>query len=213
MQELLKFAPLFGGLSALVAAFALWVAAYQLVNVIRWNRVTSAFTYFPNPLTLETLENELDDTIRFWSSKQPLTSHECRLLLFQGELNADERSAVIKEVRASLFSLGREVDPDDKVFLLEMRKTGRKLKAYLNELERYAAAINSGVVDDHTAHRIYKAKFIGHHDKIRELIRYVQGARGATIYNEFNLLVERWRRPDAIRSAYPARLFDLFRSR
>lgn len=213
MQELLKIVPLFSGVSALIATFALWVTAYQLVNAIRWNRVTSAFTYFPNPLTLETLENELDDTIRFWSSKQPLTSPECRLLLFQGELNADERGSVIKEVRATLFSLGRETDADDRIFLQDMRKTGRKLKAYLNELERYAAAINSGVVDDHTAHRIYKAKFIGHHDKIRELIRYVQAARGVTVYSEFNLLAERWRQPEAVRSAYPAKLLDLFRSR
>lgn len=213
MEILLKYAPLFGALSAIVAACALWVAAYQLVNAIRWNRVTSAFTYFPNPLTLEALENELDDSIRFWSRKQPLTLEECRLLLFQAELNAEERPAVIRHVRETLASLGREPPSDEKDLLHEMRKTGRKLKAYLNEVERYAAAVNSGVVDELTAYNIYHAKFVGHHDRIGQLVSFVQKTRGAAVYHEFDSMALRWRQPGIIRSVYPARLSDLFRAK
>ena len=204
MEHMLKFAPLFGAVSALVGACALGVATYQLRSAIRWNRLQAAFTYFPNPLSLEALENELDETIRFWSRKKALSDDECRLLLFQAEMTDLDAAAAIQAARETLRALGREPPTDNREFLLEMRKTGRKLKAYVNEVERYSAAVNSGVVDDSAAKHIYSAKFQGHYERLRELIKLVQKSRGDTVYHELGVLADRWKsEPGGMPRGYP----------
>ncbi len=160
----------------IAAGIALAALAYNR----RWYRRQASFTFF-NPLSLDSLENDLDQLIRLRSREIPLSDDEVRLLRFQHKLpqNDPATAAIVDSVRNLHKSIGiyyrdppmdaSDVPEDSDPYVLvnqermslrrRMREAGRKLRTYFNEVEKYCLAILDGAVDSDIARSMYFHRF------------------------------------------------------
>jgi uncharacterized protein DUF4760 len=170
--------------AAVLSLVGIVVAWREFRYTERWNKRNAACEYFPRPHELEDVERELEEVCRFSSRKEPLTKAEAKAM--HGEtLSSDE----IKELRPSpeVASLGTDE------LIGRYRSAGRQLKYYLSTLERYCAAINTNVVDEPTAMRRFKSRFMKVFGKVETYIRYAQNEKKQErAYSELEDVVGRW---------------------
>jgi len=174
-----EYAPLISNVLTALGLMGLLIAAFQLRSSRLWNRLHSAFTFLPNPLELESIEAELDESIGFWRKDAPIDEKLAKALF--GDLEDTE-----------LTKLGR---PKEELTETKRRHLaiGRKLKLYVNLIEMYCVAINAGVVDRDVAFHIYRFKFTKHYRKLEMYIKYVRTKQhDDSIYCELTEVVRKW---------------------
>ena len=184
-----EIAPLVSNILTAVGLVGLFLTAYQILSTRRWNKVHLAFTFLPHPLELEELEAELDQAISFWRKDTPLEEQTVKALT--GDLDANGYKAICRN---------GETDDECKERHLSI---GRKLKLYINLIELYCTAINSGVVSEQAALHLYRYKFNRHNDKVRKYIDHLRLTKGNnTILCEFDRVLKRWSNPSYIPTLY-----------
>ncbi len=62
----------------MVGLFLAWI---QFLSNKSVQRKEAALTYYPRPMELERIENEIDRVLNFWSSSYAMASHEVKLML------------------------------------------------------------------------------------------------------------------------------------
>src|SRR5260221_12421512 len=139
LQDLKDIAPIVGACVAVLGLTGLYLTWLSIRRVYQWNRLNAAFTFFPNPLDLDTLEGELDKALAFWRSDAPLDVAVIQALF--GDLDLQDYKRFCK---AGASEAESESVEDCRSRMME---AGRKLKLYLNLIETYCAAINAGLAD------------------------------------------------------------------
>jgi len=164
----------------------------------------AALTYFPKPLELEQLENEIDKVINFWSSNEPLEPYVVSLMV--GEENVEEchyeliwnKFSIevkwkIKQLfkdNSDNFNYKSKYKPWIRQELLNIR---RKLNAYLNQIEAYCLSINTGNIDSKSAALLFNHKFKKHFNKSFPYIDKVRRLNNdKNLYIEFEKVVKSW---------------------
>lgn len=184
-------------------AFLVW----QVNDTRKWNKLHFAFSFFPQPTELEQLEREIDSVTRFWRRKEPFTLEEVKALL--GNLPGKEiRTMMANQNVSNGFGVGTNTSaPTDDELEAMWFDSGRKLKQYMNLIEMYACAINSGVADSQTAKMIYGFKFSNHLKKAKPYIEYVRNEKGdQSLFLEIENVIEDWypttKKPESAKKQY-----------
>lgn len=193
-----------------VALFGFFLAWLQFLHYKHKHKKESAVSYFPKPLDLEKIENEIDSVIRFWNREDTLHSFEVSLMM-GNDISEDEYKLIWNSLSISkkiyliekLNKLRTEkieainviyissLDPFIKELFVETR---RKLNSYLNQMEGYALAVNKGIIDRESAHELFSHKFSNHYMKAYTYINAVRKAKGSpTLYIELEHLVNSWK--------------------
>ena len=173
------YAPIVGNCLTTLGLVGLLLTAYQIRGARLWNKLNAAFSFLPNPLELENIEAELDQTIGFWRKDAPIDEKLAKA--FTGDLDDKEYS---------FYALTDEKPEQTKERMLAI---GRKLKLYVNLLEMYCIAINAGVVDEEVAFHIYRFKFAKHNRKLTKYVEHIRRKHNDdSIYCEFTAHINKW---------------------
>jgi len=163
----------------------------------------SAITYFPKPLELQQLENDIDKIINFWSSNDPLDINVVNLML--GKDISNDEYKIIWDKKLSIGVKDRIVNRlDNKTFEYkpkyndwikqEFLNVRRKLNAYLSQIEGYCLAMNEGNISSSAAKKLFEHKFKSHYKKAWHYIEAVRKEKGDDgLYIEFEKVVNSWR--------------------
>jgi len=173
----------------------------------------AALTYFPKPLELEQLENDIDKIINFWSSNEPLEPYvvsimigeednisDCNYELIWNKFSIEIQEKIVKKFNntniytfdniTNKYKFKKEYIPWIKQELLNVR---RKLNAYLNQIEGYCLSINIGNIDSKSAALLFSYKFKKHFNKSFSYIDKVRRLNGDNnLYIEFEKVVKNW---------------------
>lgn len=189
-------------------AYAVGVAAWlQFIYYKYSSKKDAALNYFPRPMELERIENEIDKVIGFWRRPDPLHSFEVKLML-EKKITENEyhliwerlppsrkRDLMAKAGEKKVESPDPEFKKKYQLFIDEtFLETRRKLNLYLNQIENYCLAINRGVISGKVAYELYSHKFPGHFRKAQTYIDIVRKEKAdPSIYCEFEKVVTRWK--------------------
>jgi len=194
-------------LALLLTLFAGWL---QFITYKKNKKKEAALTYFPKPLELEQLENDIDKVINFWSSNEPLEPfivsimtgegnniNKCHYELIWNKFSIEIQEKIVKKfknngqiIKDSEYQFDEKYIPWIKHELLNVR---RKLNAYLNQIEGYCLSINIGNIDNKSAALIFKHKFKKHFNKSFPYIDKVRRLNSDnSIYIEFEKVVKNW---------------------
>ena len=171
-QRLTAISTLVAAVAAILALVSIVIATWRIVVDKKWNKLEFTYNFLPNPVELERIEKDIDEVIALWT-------------------RTESEPLVISEVKA-LFS--RSLDPGEEKDMEQRHpewdkkkwaSSGRKLKVYANLIEKYCAAINSGVADSDAAKDVYGFKFKAMYTKLVNYIEWVRKDR-----NENDLYIE-----------------------
>jgi len=191
-----------------VALLGIFLAWLQFIFHKYNKRKEAALTYFPRPLELENIENEIDQIINFWTRQEPLDNYEVRLMTGK-EINNDEYSLIWKKISLPLkqeiinhFNNNQnnienmQFDYEEKYnpYINELYITARrKLNAYLNQIEGYCLAINKGNIDLNSSKELFSHKFYNHFKKARPYIEIVRkDKQSPDLYIEYEIVLKKW---------------------
>jgi uncharacterized protein DUF4760 len=91
-----------------------------------------------------------------------------------------------------------------RLFTDAEHETRFALSRFLNALETYCAAVNSGIADEEVASHLYKHKFQRHYTELRPYIEHVRTLRNApTLLWELEALVTKWGSRPVPKPRYP----------
>lgn len=194
----------------LVGFFLAWL---QFLFYKHNKKKEAALTYFPRPMELEKIENQIDKVIQFWSKKDPLNTYEVKLMigetidndeykLIWKKLSNSIKREIIKECREICASKDEHIsieyeenynDLIDEVYI----DTRRKLNLYLNQVEGYCLALNKGNIDSKTSYDMFSHKFShkfsNHFRKARIYIDMVREQKNEPdLYKEFESVLRKW---------------------
>lgn len=194
-----------------IVSIGLFLAWLQFLSNKSRQRKEAALTYYPRPMELEKVENDIDMVIRFWSSSYAMASHEVKLMLDEEISNIEyelcwERlsdyvkreiiDVYVKYYSASYAELNPglkyrvEFNPLIKERFVEVR---RKFHLYLNQIEGFCLALNKGNIDSRTARDMYYHKLGNHFRKAKPYIDAVRIKKNEPgIYIEFEKVIEKW---------------------
>ena len=169
----------------------------------------AALTYFPRPMELEKIENEIDKVIQFWSRKDPLNTYEVKLMLGDN-IDNDEYKLIWKKLSSSIKrkiikEYNEYLQADENINSIEYDEkyndfineiyvdTRRKLNLYLNQVEGYCLALNKGNIDSKTSYDMFSHKFPNHYRKARTYIDMVREEKNdRELYKEFENVLRKW---------------------
>jgi len=170
--------------ASVLGLFSLLLIYRQLRETRVWNKLHFTYTFFPDPLEFAELEIFLDDRIAFWKRDSPLTELEVRALIGKEKLRKKE----LKTLSKSFCGTANQEDAK-----AELYEAGRKLKIYINQVESYCAAINSGIIDSNTAKQVYAYKFKRAYEKALPWINKLRSMKHEdSIYIELVNVLNRW---------------------
>ena len=190
----------------LVGVFLAWL---QFLFYKYNKKKEAALTYFPRPMELEKIENEIDKVIQFWSRKDPLNTYEVKLMLGDN-IDNDEYKLIWKKLSSSIkrriIKENNEYSPaDENINSIEYDEkyndfineiyvdTRRKLNLYLNQVEGYCLALNKGNIDSKTSYDMFSHKFPNHYRKARTYIDMVREEKNdRELYKEFENVLRKW---------------------
>lgn len=93
-------------LMVFVVSIGLFLTWLQFLSSKHTKRKEAALTYYPRPMELEKVENDIDMVIRFWSSNYTMQSYEVKLMLDQ-EITPDEYrlcwTNISEEIKRDIF--------------------------------------------------------------------------------------------------------------
>lgn len=91
----------------------------------------------------------------------------------------------------------------DKLFSDAETETRSMMRRFLNELERFAAAVNLGLGDDDLAKRLYRHKLTRHFLELKPYIEQLRARQNApSVLKELEDLVVRWQSPPSAAKSY-----------
>lgn len=173
-------------------------------------RKESALTYFPRPIELENIENEIDKVLQIWIGEYTLNSYEVKLMIGE-EINKEEYTLIWKKLSYrmkvkiiseykevnSTFEITDTLEYNDKFNHLidetyfEVR---RKINLYLNQIEGYCLALNKGNIDKGVAYEMFSYKFPHFYDKVITYISMSRKKKGINdLYCEFEKIIHQWK--------------------
>jgi hypothetical protein len=162
--------------STTLALISLVLILWQIKKAKDWNKLHFTYTYFKDDMELDTLISKLDEQINFWSRNTPLTDKEVKDLI-EGNTSDDPQ--------------------------IDYKKVHMILRTYLNLIEGYCAAINSGIIDSNTAKGLYSYKFDRAYFKSKLYIQKLREIKNNnTIYMEMEKVVNKWKEQDSIQQKY-----------
>jgi hypothetical protein len=186
-----------------ILLFTVFIAWIQFLFYKFNKKKEAAITYFPKPLELQQLENDIDEIINFWSSNDPLDINVVNLML--GKYVSNDEYKIIWDKKLSIGVKERIVNRfDNKTFEYkpkyndwikqEFLNVRRKLNAYLNQIEGYCSAVNEGNISSSAAKKLFEHKFKSHYKKAWHYIEAVRKEKGDDgLYIEFEKVVNSWR--------------------
>jgi hypothetical protein len=170
---------------SILGLITIGIAAFQLWDNRQWNRLQFTYTFFPNSIEFDELETYLDSTIKFYVRADALTDIEAKALLGREQLTVQECLQIKQQFNKESLS--------DKIIANRMRKAGRKLKLYLNQIEVYCAAANAGVIDIEAARHLYAYKFKRAWTKSASYVSQIRSLSGdQSIYVELERVISAW---------------------
>lgn len=202
-------------LMPIVVLTGLFLAWLQFISNKSRQRKEAALTYYPRPMELEKVENDIDMVINFWSSHYAMASHEVKLMLdeditsIEYELCWERLSEQIKREIVDVFSKYYSIDKNhvfnfnklsyrEEYNVLIKEKfvsVRRKFNLYLNQIEGFCLALNKGNIDSDTAKSMYVHKLENHFRKAKPYIDALRIKKNTPeIYIEFEKVVYKWKR-------------------
>ncbi|WP_418180565.1 DUF4760 domain-containing protein [Aliarcobacter lanthieri] len=190
-----------------LATFLTWL---QFIFYRGNKRKESALTYFPKPMELEKIENEIDKVLQIWIGEYPINSYEVKLMigekikkehykLIWNTLSYSMKVKVISEYTKidESFKIKRDLKYD-KNFNRLIDETyfdiRRKVNLYLNQIEGYCLALNNGNIDKDVAYDMFSYKFPHFYDKVFTYISMTRKKKGHNdLYSEFEKIVHEWK--------------------
>lgn len=164
-------------ISSTLSLLSLLLIFWQIYSARKWNKLHFTYTFFPNSLEFDELESFLDNVIRFWKRDEPLEEVEVKALVCPENLTDKELQQIIENFSGKI----KNEDDPQKVLI----EANRKLKIYLNQIEAYCAAIQTGIIDSEAAKMLFGYKFKRSFNKAKPWIDKLR-----TIKNEPSLYIE-----------------------
>ena len=160
----------------------------QLVDDRNWRKLNFVFSFFPSPVELEKIEADIDGYIGFWTRNEPFSELEVKGLLDSNILTDTEIETLIKKYTELGYKSINKTE-----FKVVFADIGRKLKTYLNLIEKYCVGLNAGVGDIECAKHIYGFKFRAHFAKAKPYIEKVRDKKGdPSLFIELEKVLRVW---------------------
>ena len=182
-KEIMALVSILGLLSLLLGLWSLSLIREQIKSARIWNKLHFTYTFFPNPMEFVKTQDFLKSILESWRNFEPFTDLEVKALLTPEKLSEEEKGLIEEKITSD------EANNSIKA----LNAASQKLTAYLNQIERYCAAIKTGIVDLDTAGAHYNYQFTTVFHIVRPWIEKLRRTRKApNLYIEFEEVIGLW---------------------